>query len=649
MARTLEAKVVLDNKQAMGALGDVETKGSSTAKNLSAHYKNLGGTMTASFAKAKILVDAVYAVGSKAFDFMKTAITDSASADAALTKLTTSMKANGSYTKELADRYIGFANAVQASTSIEGDAVTALMGKIGDISKKTGDDLEKTTKLTLSFAQMFKKEGQDTISVADKQSASIAKMAKSGDFSVLEGKLGLAKGSIKSLDDALRATNQGWLQAQAETKDFAGATAQLTNIWGDLKEFLGSFITQSPQVQAAIQGTSKFIAELTNYLSTGNLDPSTTFGQLATFFQALSAQTAPLRDAMAQLWSYLSSPEGVTAMQESWNQVVAVFQAAGEQLKPMWDAIVSFFSAGWELLKALWVRYGDEITLVATTLWEGIKAIFSTAWNIISTAFQIALTALSGIFKVFADLLKGDWSGAWEDMKATQAKIWSIISSAVKTQVDIFTNWWSGCMNATKEYWSGVWKGIHDTVVNWFSKAVAWVEGKINAIKEKFAWLYDVLVGHSIVPDMANEVVRYFRLMGDDAVLAVDSLTTKTQDSFGALGDIMISDASIIADRVNEQFGRITTPTLPAVPAASYAALTSPQVVGREDVSGATNVASKPAYATDAEGYRLFFSDGTPTQAGLMFYGEEAFKKQNKLTNIGGLATEGGESCPGGT
>jgi hypothetical protein len=363
---------------------------------------------------------------------------------------------------------------------------------------------------------------------------------------------------------------------------------QLTNIWGDFKEFLGAFITQSPAVQAAIQGTSKFVGELTNYLSSGNFDPSTTFGKLATFFQEISSAVEPSVTAVGNWVSEVSaslqqippqtaalspllfmireigSPTVAEDMKLVWQGIVESFSAIGEQLKPIWDGIVSVFSSGWELLKALWQRYGDEITLVATVLWENIKLVFSTAWNIISAAFQAALTIISGIFKTFAALLKGDWEGAWTAIKDTGIKLWGILGNFLKAEFGAFGTYFRGVWDAIKDYWSGLWEAVKAKVVSVFGGAVEWVSSKLNEIKGKFQWLYDVVVGHSIWPDMWSLMFQVAQSEAEKITGMVSTMSTGITSSFTSAMQGLSSEANSRIAALDKQIAELENKLNPA-------------------------------------------------------------------------------------
>jgi phage-related protein len=62
------------------------------------------------------------------------------------------------------------------------------------------------------------------------------------------------------------------------------------------------------------------------------------------------------------------------------------------------------------------------------------------------------------------------------------------------------------------------------TVIGWLTKFSDAVTGVVKWIVDQFTHLYDVLVGHSIIPDLVNAIITWFT-----------SLWTKTKEIFGAL------------------------------------------------------------------------------------------------------------------
>ena len=63
----------------------------------------------------------------------------------------------------------------------------------------------------------------------------------------------------------------------------------------------------------------------------------------------------------------------------------------------------------------------------------------------------------------------------------------------------------------------GVLVPVLTTVIGWIQKFVDMVTAGVKWIVEKFQWLFDVLVGHSIIPDLVNSIVKWFTDLWDRA------------------------------------------------------------------------------------------------------------------------------------
>jgi phage-related protein len=70
----------------------------------------------------------------------------------------------------------------------------------------------------------------------------------------------------------------------------------------------------------------------------------------------------------------------------------------------------------------------------------------------------------------------------------------------------------------------GILVPVITTVIGWLTKFSDAVSSVVKWIVDKFTWLYDVLVGHSIIPDMVKAIIGWFT-----------SLWTKTREIFNQL------------------------------------------------------------------------------------------------------------------
>jgi TP901 family phage tail tape measure protein len=120
-------------------------------------------------------------------------------------------------------------------------------------------------------------------------------------------------------------------------------------------------------------------------------------------------------------------------------------------------------------LAILWKSTFPKLLHVARPVLDAIVGIFVGVFKIIR-----------GIVTVFLAVINGDWGKAWDGIKTIFAGIWDTIFAVLKGAIGVVI---------------GVVRGF--------------VEGVIAA----FTWLWDVLVGHSIVPDMVNAIIGWFEFL----------------------------------------------------------------------------------------------------------------------------------------
>jgi TP901 family phage tail tape measure protein len=135
-------------------------------------------------------------------------------------------------------------------------------------------------------------------------------------------------------------------------------------------------------------------------------------------------------------------------------------------LKPIFDIILGAIKLFLINCRVLW-----EAT------WPVFKNTVVVVWNLILGVIQHALQMIRGVIEVFDGLLSADWHKVWDGIS-------DIVGGAFNLVVDI--------VKGTLGLAYGIIKGI--------------IEGIINVFK----YLYDILVGHSIIPDLVNAIIDWF-------------------------------------------------------------------------------------------------------------------------------------------
>lgn len=82
------------------------------------------------------------------------------------------------------------------------------------------------------------------------------------------------------------------------------------------------------------------------------------------------------------------------------------------------------------------------------------------------------------------------------------------------------------------------------TVIGWIADLASTVSGAVTWIVEAFQWLFDVLLGHSIIPDIVNGALQWFRDLRDKAIAIFTWLKDKTVEKWSKLWDDIRTKAS---------------------------------------------------------------------------------------------------------
>lgn len=206
-----------------------------------------------------------------------------------------------------------------------------------------------------------------------------------------------------------------------------------------------------------------------------------------------------------KLLAQLFGPDIKRIFSGVWNGLKDVFKQVWPQIK----AFTQLLSPLWRALKVVGeiiaVYFIARIKAIATL----IGAVIRPAFHVLATTFSGALQIIRGVIgvivhlfngvldviKFFFQLLTGNWGKAWktlkkfiiEDLGGLAKDVWNIIDGIWRIVVGIF----KGAVTA-------IWNVV---------KAI------VQGIVGFFKWLWDELVGHSIVPDIVNGIIAVFKTL----------------------------------------------------------------------------------------------------------------------------------------
>ena len=326
-------------------------------------------------------------------------------------------------------------------------------GSLGLIRKALGGVLQ----LAVGAPGVLIGIGQAIISAAE--TAYIAFLLLPGAAS---SAIGTAISAIYSLGTPLRWAGKAisqmawhfiWVR-RISGSNIAGIGAALKNLRVSLSSAAPSFASLGSTIIKALSpagwlivGLAVAAAALFFVWKKGWLQSSGLIQQVKDDLAAATAQLAPMREEFAKL--------GQTFMTEVWPPLKAL---------------------GGLILGTVGAALMFVISLISGML-PGIAMALTGIVQIIGGAVRFIANAVMGLITVISDLIHGRWRKAWEDAR-------SYFTKAMDGVVSFFV-------------------GIGRIILG-----VLWAVG--GGIYKAFKWVYNVLVGRSLIPDLVNRIAWWF-------------------------------------------------------------------------------------------------------------------------------------------
>ncbi|NLA45486.1 MAG: phage tail tape measure protein [Candidatus Cloacimonetes bacterium] len=234
---------------------------------------------------------------------------------------------------------------------------------------------------------------------------------------------------------------------------------------------------------------------------------------------------------------------GATLIYQNWDKISAFLSKTWNSIKStaenIWGGVEGFFEKTWSSIKN-----------TTETTWNKISGFFSNTWkNISENTNKFAgdmknyigsqMKEVENITKTSLSLVKNLFSGNWEGIKEDLSKIWDsirkmfdnflrLIANALGINFEDLKKIVYENMTAIKDIFSKAWEKIFvDTIkwvenlikdiANWFKKLPGMIWDNIKDIGETiakpFKYAFDIIVGHSIVPELVGQVAYWFNEM----------------------------------------------------------------------------------------------------------------------------------------
>jgi TP901 family phage tail tape measure protein len=218
--------------------------------------------------------------------------------------------------------------------------------------------------------------------------------------------------------------------------------------------------------------------------------------------------------------------------------------------EPIWDGQwklaaeqVARFQADvgriWEDIQVVWEDWLTNMDAFTSEVWN---ALWTGMSGPVSLFYNSLLSILTGIRDLFVnlflgtlDLVQGDWEEfhtkmvtAAEGLRNALGGILGLIAAVIwmpfALGFSIVIGLWNGFRAQTAQIANSLMNLIGSILGTAWDVITYPFRIAINAVVALWNWLYDVLVGNSIVPDLVNEIGRWFAMLPGKIASAIVSL-----------------------------------------------------------------------------------------------------------------------------
>lgn len=188
---------------------------------------------------------------------------------------------------------------------------------------------------------------------------------------------------------------------------------------------------------------------------------------------------------------------------------------------------------GW-IFGAIWRLLGPEVKQIGKGIWDGLKSIWEQVapelekfgqlfgpigkiikqvWAVAKPVLAVLVGALLGLAKVAFSIIADTIGPLFKSIGTILAGVISVIRGVVEIIVGIFTLDLGLIVDGVKSIFGGLGKIIWGLLKGAWALIRGVVVGIVTGIVDFFVWLWDELVGHSIVPDIVDGIIYYFKLL----------------------------------------------------------------------------------------------------------------------------------------
>lgn len=337
------------------------------------------------------------------------------------------------------------------------------------------------------------------------------------EYDQVEDKIRAIEDALKAVADAAQSASKG--MSPSASNFLAGAGGDFPDVGG-----LGGLGREG-----GLADQSKMIDDFTKEIADKTKNMFGMFDFLEPIKKGWNATTKWIGDNIVPFFATLFSTIGgkLGGMGNPFEK----FQTWVSFFKGVWDGIVDAAKVVWEVI-------GPEIVNAGKEIWAALQDAFKTIqpeiekfkdligpigqalknlWEFSKPGMMIFLGLLLLIIKVVLRVFTGVIGPVIRAIGDLIGGVIRIIRGIIEFVVGVFTGDWSRAWQGIVDIFGGIWDAVWGILSGAFKAIWGAVKGLVTGIVDFFVWLWDKLVGHSIVPDIVNGIRQWFEILLDAA------------------------------------------------------------------------------------------------------------------------------------
>lgn len=253
------------------------------------------------------------------------------------------------------------------------------------------------------------------------------------------------------------------------------------------------------------------------------------------FSKNVKPTLAPARDAFGHIFDGVNFGNPLSGLDFGWvmklgKQIVGalkdVWTWAGDIVNLFKGDFIKYFQQIWENVSKHIQPLIAELKGFGPVLGNLGKA-FHNVWAFVKPVVEILGVTLLAVLKIAASVLANTIGPVINTILGVLTNFVQIFKGIVQVIVGILSgDWsmaWTGALNIVKGVFGAIGNVLQGAV------QIIWgiVKGFVLGVVGFFQWLYDVLVGHSLIPDLVNAIIKWIASIPGKALAALADLGSK--------------------------------------------------------------------------------------------------------------------------